>query len=205
MLGESRDPRASSTHHVEGAAMIESRQRCRRTDRRTRAVASRRGCRISPAPRPSFRTRHKWAVLRPSGRAPRQISRRETDHFEPPPIYATASGKAISAAGHGSECWVGRHAALLIVVLRGTDRRIARLIRQGSHRPRHTRRAKAIPSAPRYISAAARTSPPPRSGERRTKPARRPRSASRIADTLATRGARAASDHSVAKAHAFPQ
>ena len=62
------------------------------------AIAMRRGCRISPAPPPASERDAIWAVLRPSGRAPRQISRRETDHFEPPPIYATASGESESEA-----------------------------------------------------------------------------------------------------------
>jgi hypothetical protein len=72
------------------------------------AAALRRGCRISPAPRPASERDTKWAVLRRSGRAPRQISRRETDHLEPPPIYATASGRSASGDPRRPHCRLGR-------------------------------------------------------------------------------------------------
>ena len=75
------------------------------------ALATRRGCRISPAPRPSFERGTKWAVLRPSGRGPRQISRRETDYFERPPIYATASGERSSAAASSAAPYRAIHSS----------------------------------------------------------------------------------------------
>ena len=76
--------------------------KCRRTvpsSPRGAAGAYTRGCRISHRAR---RCAVKRAVLRTSGRVPRQISRRETGLFGPPPIYATASrecGSDVSASG----------------------------------------------------------------------------------------------------------